>query len=207
MGRWFIVRHGETEWNAQGRVQGHTDIGLSEQGIIQAEAVCARLARVEIDVAYSSDLRRSAETARQILGPREVQLCTTAQLREYNKGVFEGLTPEETGQRYPQLYAASKVNDLDFAPPGGESIRQASARMADFISGMKARHQDDNVLIVGHGGALRAAFVALMELPLEANWRFALGNCGLSMVDVFPDNAVLHLFNDTSHLDGLGPGI
>ncbi len=207
MGRWFIVRHGETEWNAQGRVQGHTDIGLSQRGILQAEAICARLAGVEIDAAYSSDLRRSAETARQILGRRDVQLCTTARLREYNKGVFEGLTPEETGQRYPQLYAASQVNDLDFAPPGGESIRQVSARMADFISGMKARHQDDHVLIVGHGGTLRAAFVALMELPLEANWRFAMANCGLSMVHVYPDNAVLHLFNDTSHLDGLGPEI
>ena len=207
MGRWLIVRHGETEWNAQGRVQGHTDVGLSELGVLQGQAICARLAGVEIDIAYSSVLRRSAETARQILGQREVQLRTTDQLREYNKGIFEGLTPEETGHRYPQLYAASQVNDLDFAPPGGENIRQASARIADFISGMKARHHDDNVLIVGHGGTLRAAFVALMELPLEANWRFAMANCGLSMVDIFPDNAVLRLFNDTSHLDGLGPRI
>ncbi len=207
MGRWLIVRHGETEWNAQGRVQGHTDVGLSERGVLQGQAICARLAGVEIDVAYSSDLRRSAETARQILGQREVPLRTTDRLREYNKGIFEGLTPEETGQRYPELYAASQVNDLDFAPPGGESIRQASARIACFISRMKAQHQDDSVLIVGHGGTLRAAIVALMELPLEANWRFAMGNCGLSMVDVFPDNAVLRLFNDTSHLDGLDLGI
>lgn len=207
MGRWFIVRHGETEWNAQGRVQGHTDVGLSERGVRQAQAICARLAGVKIDLAFSSDLRRSADTARQILDGREVELHTTARLREYNKGVFEGLTPEETGQRYPQLYADSQVNDLDFAPPGGETIRQASARMAGFISGMKARHQDDDVLIVGHGGTLRAAFVALMELPLEANWRFAMANCGLSMVEVYPDNVVLRLFNDTSHLDGLGPGI
>ena len=65
---------------------------------------------------------------------------------------------------------------------------------------------DDNVLIVGHGGALRAAFVALMELPLEANWRFLVSNCGLSGLDVYADNAVLRLYNDTSHLDGLGPG-
>ncbi len=207
MGRWFIVRHGETDWNAQGRVQGHTDVDLSERGELQARAICARLAGVKIDAAYSSDLLRSTETARQILGRREVKLCATARLREYNKGIFEGLTPEETGQRYPQLYAASQVKDLDFAPPGGESIRQASARMADFICDMKTRHQGDNVLFVGHGGTLRAAFVALMELPLEANWRFAMANCGLSMVDVFPDNAVLCLFNDTSHLDGLGPGI
>jgi broad specificity phosphatase PhoE len=73
------------------------------------------------------------------------------------------------------------------------------------MSELKERHHRDNVLIVGHGGALRAAFVALMQLPLEANWRFIMANCGLSVVDVFPDNAVLRLFNDTCHLDELRP--
>ncbi len=206
MGRWYIVRHGETEWNAQGRIQGHTDIRLSGEGLQQAAMVARRLVDVPIDVAYSSDLIRSSETARQILGQRTVPLHTTPQLREYHKGVFEGLTPEETSERYPELYAASHVKDLDFAPPGGESTRQTSARLASFIADLRNRHLDDNVLIVGHGGALRAAFVALMELPLEANWRFLMSNCGLSVLDVYSDNAVLRLHNDTSHLDGLGPG-
>jgi broad specificity phosphatase PhoE len=204
MGRWYILRHGETEWNAQSRVQGHTDISLSSKGLQQAAMVARRLADVSIDAAYSSDLSRSAETARKILGPRTVPLHTTARLREYNKGVFEGLTPVETGERYPALYAASHIKDLDFAPPGGESTRQTSIRMASFIAELRARHLDDNVLIVGHGGSLRAAFVALMELPLEANWRFAMANCGLSVIDVYSDNAVLRLYNDTSHMDGLG---
>ena len=207
MGRWFVVRHCETEWNAQGRIQGHTDVGLSAQGVLQAKTLKKRLADLVIDAAYSSDLKRSAETARQILGQRKVPLVTTTSLREYHKGVFEGLTTEETSQRYPELFAASVVKDLDFAPTGGESTRQVSARMASFIAGLRERHVDDNVLIVGHGGALRAAFVALMELPLEANWRFTMANCGLSVVDVYEDNVVLRLYNDTSHLDGLGPGI
>jgi len=207
MGRWYIVRHGETEWNAQGRIQGHTDISLSERGIQQSKLVAQRLAGVSLDVAYSSDLKRCAETAQQILGKRNIPLHTSHLLREYNKGVFEGLTPEETRQRYPELFEASQVNDLDFAPPGGESIRQTSARMDDFMTELRTRHVDDNVLIVGHGGALRAGFVALMELPLEANWRFVMANCGLSVLDIYPDNAVLRLHNDTSHLDGLGPAL
>lgn len=205
MGRWFIVRHGETEWNAQGRIQGHTDISLSERGIEQARLVGQRLADVSLDVAYSSDLARSAETAQQILEHRNVPLQTTSRLREFNKGVFEGLTPEETGQRYPELYEASQVNDLDFAPPGGESIRQTSVRMNAIMTELRMRHPDENVLIVGHGGSLRAGFVALMELPLEANWRFLMTNCGLSVLDIYPNNAVLRLYNDTSHLDGLAP--
>ena len=105
------------------------------------------------------------------------------------------------------MYAASVTKDLDFAPTGVETTRQVSVRLAGFMEELRQRHLEDTVLIVGHGGALRAAFVALMELPLEANWRFEMANCGLSVVDVYPDNAVLRLFNDTSHLDGLGPGI
>ncbi len=207
MGKWFILRHGETEWNALGRIQGHTDISLSEAGNRQAELAARRLAGVVFDAAYCSDLRRSVETARKVLGRRSVPLHTTPSLREYDKGVFEGLTVQQTKELYPELYEASLVKDLDFAPPGGESTRQTSSRIADFISNLREDYGDRTVLIVGHGGALRAVFVALMKLPLEANWRFLLDNCGVSVVDVYSDNAVLQLFNDTSHLDGLKPGI
>ena len=75
--------------------------------------------------------------------------------------------------------------------------------MAAFLSVVRRQHADDNLLIVGHGGALMALLVALLELPLEANWRFFMSNCSLSIVDIYPDNAVLRLYNDTSHLDGL----
>lgn len=205
MANWFILRHGETDWNAQGRIQGHSDVALSLTGGQQAELAAERLAQVPFDVAYCSDLKRSAETARRILGSREVPLHTSPELREYHKGVFEGLTAAETKDCYPEMYAASVTKDLDFAPTGGESTRQVSVRLAGFVEKLRQRHFDDTVLIVGHGGALRAAFVALMELPLEANWRFEMANCGLSVVDIYTDNAVLRLFNDTSHLDGLGP--
>ena len=207
MASWFILRHGETDWNAQGRIQGHSDVALSVRGGQQAGLAAARLAQVPFDVAYCSDLQRSAETARRILGSREVPLHPSTELREYHKGVFEGLTAAETEERYPEMYAASVIKDLDFAPTGGESTRQVSVRLAGFVEELRQRHLEDTVLIVGHGGALRAAFVALMELPMEANWRFEMANCGLSVVDVYPDNAVLRLFNDTSHLDGLGPGL
>jgi broad specificity phosphatase PhoE len=207
MGRWFIVRHGETEWNVAGRVQGHTDIGLSERGCEQARTVARRLAQAPIDVAYTSDLCRASETARIILAARDVPLCPTPRLREYRKGVFEGLTPEETSVRHPELYAASLINDLDFAPPGGESTRQSSARMAALVADLRALHPEEMVLIVGHGGSLRSLVVALLSLPLEANWRFVTANCGLSIIDTYSDpegvGAVLRLYNDTSHLDGL----
>ena len=86
MGTLIIVRHGETEWNATGRIQGHTDIGLSEKGTEQARSLGLRLAGMHIDVAYSSDLKRSSETARLAMGVRDVVVNETAMLRKYNNG-------------------------------------------------------------------------------------------------------------------------
>ena len=202
MGIIYIARHGETAWNAQQRIQGHTDVALSERGQEQAQMLANRLAAVPLAAAYASDLQRAADTARAVIGSRPVPLTLTPELREYHKGIFEGLTPAECQQRHPDLYAASLVNDLDFAPPGGESIRQTAARIAAIVQQIRRRHPDDSVLIVGHGGSLRAALVSLLELPPPANWKFIMHNCSLTIIHTYPDNAVLHLYNDTSHLTG-----
>lgn len=200
MGLVYIVRHGETRWNAEGRIQGHTDIELSDRGRIQAKMVERRLSGIPFDVAYSSDMRRTSETARTILAGRDTPLHSIPELREYNKGVFEGLTAEEYRQNYPELYEASLVNDPDFAPPGGETIRQCQARMSGFVQSLKEHHLHQDVLVVGHGGSLRSVIVALLGLPLEANWKFVMQNCALSMIRTYEDNAVMHLYNDTSHM-------
>ena len=217
----YIVRHGETEWNAKGRIQGHTDIGLSDRGREQAQATARRLAEVPFAVAYSSDMSRTRDTARIILGERDTPLHSVPELREHHKGVFEGLTVQQYRQRYPEQYRASLVNDPDFAPTGGETIRQSTARLTEFVAGLgltpglgpgsasdsglksEGLRPEDDVLIVGHGGSLRSCIVALLQLPLEANWKFVMQNCALSVIHTYPNNAVLHLYNDTSHLNGL----
>ena len=200
------MRHGETEWNVLGRIQGHSDIPLTQNGRDQARTVARRLSEAPLDVAYCSDLSRASETARIILEDRDIPLHATQELRERDYGVFEGLTLEERRGQYPEMFASSLVKDLDFAPAGGESPRATCARMTGFIAGLRARHPAETVLIVGHGGSLRAAIIALMELPLETTWRFVMSNCSLSIFDTYPDNAVLSLYNDTSHLDGLVEG-
>ncbi len=204
MSKIYIVRHGETKWNAEGRIQGHTDIELSDRGREQARAVARRLSGESLDLAYSSDMSRTRDTARIILGERNIPLKSVPELREYNKGVFEGLTVEEYQQQYPELYRASLVNDPDFAPPGGETIRQCNARLTQFVAGLREQRPEGSLLIVGHGGSLRSCIVALLDLPLEANWKFVMQNCALSIIRTYPDNAVMHLYNDTSHLSSLG---
>jgi|TARA_B110000263_G_C15260025_1_gene488398 broad specificity phosphatase PhoE len=202
MGTLLIVRHGETEWNAEGRIQGHTDIGLSEKGAEQARSLGQRLADRQIDVAYSSDLKRTSETAKLALGGRDITLNETPRLREYNKGIFEGMTLSEIQEKFPAEYPKYLEKDLSYAPEGGETTRDVSTRMASIFAEIKANHLDETVLVVSHGGVLRAAMVSLLGMPLEGNWSFVFGNCGLTMVDTYTDNAVLRLFNDTSHING-----
>ena len=202
MGTLLIVRHAETEWNAVGRIQGHTDIGLSEKGAEQARSLGSRLAGLSIDAAYSSDLKRTSETAKIALGGRDIVLNETPMLREYHKGAFEGLTLPEIKAQFPEEYPRYLEKNLDYAPKGGESTREVSARMAQIIGQIKADHLNETVLLVSHGGVLRAAMVSLLGMPLEGNWSFVFGNCGLTTVDTFEDNAVLRHFNDTSHLNG-----
>ena len=203
MGQVYIVRHGETEWNAQGRIQGHSDIPLSDNGRAQAQSVARRLSGIPFSVAYASDISRTHETAQIILGATAPALHTTPQLREYSKGVFEGLTVDEYARQYPDQYQASLQNDLDFAPTGGETIRETSIRMSRFVDETLQNHQDETTLVVGHGGSLRSLIVALLALPLEANWKFVMDNCALSLVHTYPNNAVLHLYNDTAHLNNI----
>ena len=200
MGQLFIVRHGETVWNREGRIQGHTDVALSERGIEQASLLARRLSTVSFDAAYASDLCRASATASLILEGRDVPLHPSTRLREYHKGAFEGLTEAELRARFPGEYPSYVAKDLDYAPKGGESTREVSHRMASMIGEIKERHLADTVLVVGHGGSLRAAMMALLGMPLDANWRFVFGNCTLTIVDTYHDNAVLRLFNDGSHL-------
>ena len=201
MGQLYIVRHGETHWNRQGRIQGHTDVPLSDRGQAQARLTADRLRPVPLDAAYASDLSRAAHTAAIILEGRQVPLHTTPQLREYHKGAFEGLTEPQLRAQHPTHYPGYLAKDLDYAPPnGGESVRDVCARITPAINQIRHRHLTETVLIVGHGGSLRAAMMTLLGMPPDANWRFIFNNCALTILDTHPDNTVLRLFNDTSHL-------
>tara|TARA_B100000029_G_scaffold97026_1_gene87320 strand:- start:175 stop:858 length:684 start_codon:yes stop_codon:yes gene_type:complete len=200
MGRLYIIRHGETEWNAQHRAQSHTDIPLSAVGRRQAQCTAERLKDVDFDIAYSSDLHRAKETAEIILGERNVQVNTLTSLREYDKGVFEGLHRSEYSLKYPDQYQASLTKDLDFAPESGESVRQVHGRVSEFGRFITSEHPNEDILIAGHGGSLRALVVHLLSLSMETTWKLATSNCSVTIIDIHPANNVLYLYNDTSHL-------
>jgi len=200
VGKWLLVRHAEAIWNSEGRIQGHVEVPLNEKGRAQAEALRRRLASVDIQAAYTSNLARAVETTRVILRGRSVPLFPLPALREFSYGLWEGLTFEEVEKNYPHEYARLMGDGEDFAPPGGESTKELVERIKGFVFSTKASNAEGTLLIVGHGGSLRALIICLLELPNSAFWRLYLDPASLSEVEVYPQNAVLRLLNDTSHL-------
>ena len=206
MSKWYLVRHGQTDWNAEGRFQGQADPPLNAAGRAQAQALAARLTGVSFAAAYASDLRRVADTAAAVMQGRQPPVTTLAELREKQFGDWEGITFQEAEARDPERYRRIfRVASYDgvTAPPGGESDCQLLQRLAGVAERLRAVHggAEENILVAGHGGSLCALIVSLLGLPAAAIWRFRLANGGLSVVTVFDDGAAtLDLFNDTGHL-------
>jgi broad specificity phosphatase PhoE len=204
MARWYLVRHGETHWNAEERIQGQSDIPLHETGRREAALTGRRLADVRFAAVYASDLARTQETARIILGAQSVQppeVETHADLREVEYGLFEGMTWSEIRDMDGRMGNRQFVRDLDFAPPKGESFRQVLARTGTFASMLRERHTNDDVLIVAHGGSLRALAVNILGLPEDTFWQLR-GLRPASISIVLQDGGVpaLMAWNDAGHI-------
>jgi broad specificity phosphatase PhoE len=198
-----LVRHGVTQWNEEGRVQGHVQTPLSDAGRGQAQRVAARLAGVSFAAAYTSDLTRALETAQLLLDSRPVPLRPVLELRELSYGHWEGRVFREIQRDEPDRYEALMKRPTEFVPPGGEGIADLLRRVAEFASRLREAHgPEETLLIVGHLGSLRALLLGLLDLPAEAIWRFALRPASVSVLSVYPDTATLEEWNSVSHLEG-----
>ena len=203
MTRLLLVRHGETEWNAAHRWQGHTDTPLSQLGRRQAELLRERLAREPLVAAYASDLSRAWDTATTALAGRDVPLTPRPALREIYLGDWQGLTTPEIEQRWPGQLARYFNADADARPGGGETRQEMQARIAGAVQEIAAAHPEGQVLIVSHGGALRGLACWALDAPTSSSGRFEVDNCALSILELRPDRPLLVRWNDTSHLAGL----
>lgn len=200
--KWYLVRHGETEWNHEERAQGHMNIPLNARGLAQAALVGGRLAPIHFDAAYCSDLSRVVGTAEQIMQGRDIPLNKREGLREKSFGNLEGMTFKELRERHPDVYKKIFEEDIHFAPDGGESDLEVHNRVKEVADELLARHanSEGNILVVAHGGSLRALIVSLMRMRTEYMWRLRIANCGISVVSVMDSGATLDLLNDTNHL-------
>ncbi len=205
-GCWYLVRHGETAWTRDRRIQGHTDTGLNDRGRRQMRVLAQRLAGCRFAAVYASDLSRAMESARLIVEGSGVPVETDPDLREFSYGEWEGLTTEEAEARDPEDYARRMALDADaFAAPGGEDTRQLLDRVRRFYERAVTRHQpSDNVLVVAHAGSIRALLVCLLGLPDGHFWRSRVDYGSLSIVGNHPSGRVLEFWNEVPCAPGNG---
>ena len=212
--RLYLVRHGESTYNAEGRLQGQQDAPLSEIGRAQAEHIAVRLAGATFEACYASDLSRAADTARAIMAYHpEIPFAFVRDLREIAFGIFEGFTAPEIEAKFPDEYARWTAEHSAIAgtairaytPPGAESAEELHERARRALDGLRARGHEGNVLVVAHGGLLRSLVAQALGLSAAHRGAFHFDNTGLSVLDIEPWGAALHLLNDTSHLGPLSP--
>ncbi|MDA1036260.1 MAG: histidine phosphatase family protein [Chloroflexi bacterium] len=205
MARWYLVRHGETQWNADERIQGQTDVPLHDGGRREAALTGKRLSDTRFAAVYASDLGRTQETARIIVGAQSAQptleIATSELLREVGYGIFEGLTWTEIREQDPRMKERQFVRDLDFAPEQGESFRQVLARTGGFARTLVERHENDDLLIVAHGGSLRALAINILGLHHDDFWKLrGLNPASISIVFQDGHTPALTSWNDVGHL-------
>jgi probable phosphoglycerate mutase len=178
-----LVRHGETAWNADRRLQGHTDIPLNDTGLAQARATAASLADERFDAAYSSDLTRARQTAEAIAACCGLAPGFDAGLRERHYGGFQALTYDEARTRFPADYQRFENRDPDFVfPEGGESLRNFAGRIQTALEQIARTHRGGTVLVVTHGGVLDIAHRLATGKSLEAARDFTIPNAALNWI-------------------------
>lgn len=200
--RIIAIRHGETEWNRETRMQGQLDIGLSDWGRHQAQCLALALGDESFDAIYSSDLLRALQTAQALAASSSDRIVTDAGLRERCFGIFEGLTYRDVQVRWPDQAQRWHVRDPDFGPHGGETLRAFDARCMHTLTRLAAAHPGEHVAIVTHGGVLDCLYRAAARVGLQAERSWDLGNASINRLLHTPQGFSLVGWSDTAHLQG-----
>ena len=199
--RILAIRHGQTAWNADSRIQGHTDIGLDATGEWQAERLAAALADEPLQAVYSSDLSRARQTAAPLVERAGLELRIDAGLRERGFGDFEGQSFAQIEQRWPEQAERWRRRDPDFGPGGGEVLREFRARIVATVERLARAHRGQCIALVTHGGVLDLLYREAARLALDAPRTWALGNAGINRLLHHGEGLVLVGWGDVGHLD------
>lgn len=200
--RLIAIRHGETAWNADSRIQGQLDIPLNALGEWQAGRLGAALADEPIAAIYASDLRRAWQTAEAIAGPHGLRIAADAGLRERCFGHFEGRTFAQIEAELPEQAQLWRTRDTAFAPEGGESLTVFRDRVTRTAAAIAARHPGELVVLVAHGGVMDVLYRAATRQELQAPRTWTLGNAAINRLLWTPQGFSLVGWADAAHLDG-----
>ena len=198
----YCIRHGESTYNALGRVQGHLNIPLSELGRRQAAALAEVCQGLGAEAIFCSPLQRTRETAEPIAAALALPIREEPRLIEIKVGIFQGQSRDELNRTCPEDYALWRSGDPDYVVPGGESRRALMQRGREVLESI-AQYDYRRVIVVSHGAILAAAFKSLLDIPAQRH-PFMLENASLSRLEIDGPITRLHTLNEVGHLKGVG---
>jgi len=199
--RILAIRHGETAWNVDTRIQGHLDIPLNDTGRWQARRLGAALAGEPIAAVYASDLARAMQTAQAVAEAAALPVVAEPGLRERAFGCFEGRTFAQIEADWPEEARRWRQRDPHFEPQGGESLLRFRARVVEVLQRLAAAHAGEQIVLVGHGGVMDVLYRAATGQELQAPRTWALGNAAINRLLWTPQGLTLVGWADTGHLD------
>ena len=199
--RIIAIRHGETAWNVDTRIQGHLDIPLSANGRWQAERLADELKDASISAIYASDLTRAWETAQYVGQAQGLQVTKEIGLRERDFGDFAGKTFAEIEVLLPDQSMRWRKRDPHFYPAGGESLVALRARVLEAAERLAAQHPGEQIALIGHGGVMDVLYRAATRLDIQAPRTWALGNAAINRLLWTPEGFTLVGWADTLHLE------
>ena len=199
--RIIAIRHGETAWNVDTRIQGHLDIPLSANGRWQAERLAEALRDEPLTAIYASDLTRAWETAAYVGRATGVNVTPEIGLRERGFGDFEGKTFAEIEALLPEQSLRWRKRDPEFSPRGGESLVALRARVVEAAQRLASQHPGEQIALIGHGGVMDVLYRAATRLEIQAPRTWTLGNAAINRLMWTPEGFTLVGWADTHHLD------
>ncbi len=199
--RIIAIRHGETTWNVDSRIQGRLDIPLNAMGRQQAARMALALKDDPITAVYASDLTRAWETAQYLGQVRGLEVTPEKGLRERGFGDFEGKTFAEIEALLPEQSQRWRKRDPEFAPEGGESLLTLNRRVVEATERLAAQHPGELIALVGHGGVMDVLYRAATRLHIQAPRTWTLGNAAINRLLWTAEGFTLVGWADTQHLD------
>ena len=196
----YLIRHGETMWNREKRLQGHIDIGLNDVGHQQAARLANSLVDKKISAIISSDLSRAIDTAKPIALHHQLELNLDPALRERHYGVMQGLSHQEIAEHHPENHQAWKKRDVHFQPENGESLAQFNDRVVTAIASWAKKYAGQEIAIVAHGGVLDCLNRAARKVALDVARDFEILNASLNTLTYQDEQFDLVHWGDVNHL-------
>lgn len=197
----ILVRHGQTDWNVNGRYMGWTDEALNEEGLRQAERLAQRIDQWPISAVFSSPLRRAVKTAEIAAGPHSIAVQTIEELGEMRIGAWEGMYAGDIAARYPELWKTWRTNPGDFRMPGGESLGEVRRRAIGAFDRIMDTSEGKMVLAVTHDVVVRLLVAHCLGVSADIYRRLEVGNASITVIERDGEKRRLRVLNDTGHLE------